>query len=54
MLKKIYIELVAIRKELQAIKFSLEPHEKQFSVDRDAICQAVQKSTHDTHARYQG
>ena len=43
MLKKIYQELVTIRKELQAIRSSLE-HKPNIVLDEKTISRAVQKS----------
>lgn len=43
MLRKIYQELVAIRKELQAIRSNLEPW-PEISLKRRTISQAVRKS----------
>lgn len=51
MLKKIYEELVAIRKELQTIRSSLEP---RFEIDSRSLTEAVQKAIRDTDAKYQG
>lgn len=47
MLKKIYGELILIRKELQAIRNNMESVSK-IELDRKAIAQAVQKSSYDT------
>lgn len=43
MLKKIYHELVAIRKELQAIRCSLESTEKS---DPDVLRKAIKQANH--------
>lgn len=51
MLKKIYEELVAIRKELQAIRSSLEP---RFEINSRSFTEAVQKAIRDTDAKYRG
>ena len=53
MMKKIYQELVAIRKELQAIRSDLEFLDKSFHVDKDAMACLVQKANRDIAARYQ-
>lgn len=47
MLKKIYQELVTIRKELQAIRSSVES-KSNIVLDKKAISQFVQKSICDT------
>lgn len=43
MLKKIYTELVLIRKELQAIRSSMESN-SDITLNGRAICQAARKS----------
>lgn len=53
MLKKIYQELVMIRKELQAIRSSKE-FKSEFSMDGNELIRTVRKATRDKHARYQG
>ena len=53
MLKKIYQELVEIKKELQAIRSDLKFPDKKIKLDGKAILQAGRKATHDIDARFQ-
>ncbi len=51
MLRKIYIELVLIRKELQAIRSSME-FNSNITFDGKAISQAVRKSSCDNETGF--
>ena len=44
MLRKIYLELVAIREELQSIKKTMEPLISNYQVDGNIILRQIQKS----------